>query len=258
MNSKISLYLAVTTTISAVAATLSAFFIAKHFFSKKADMISYQIPLQKNEIISNDIDPTNSIKNDLIPLGKKEKININDLYDENNQRIQKFNKTLLSSQKKYLIDCHQKNQEIILDYILNSKTIDSNKKVLYKANETPFQNLIIENYYETNSNNIKTIFLPINDSNEFNGLVQKTKNNLYKKITPLKNINFGTKLNKTNSEKIKQTIDAYCFHKQYKYNVKKALKYACENDVEIAGFFISEYQRSNNINDYTINALYSY
>ena len=123
-------------------------------------------------------------------------------------------------------------------------------KVVHKINGRPFQNILVEDYYEIEVNKVRTIFLPI-EINSFDNFYHDVVNSSSTKIDLLKVLDFGNEIKKENTHIIKEAIDAYCLSCDIKNTVNDSLNYLNNNNrKKIAGFLISEYTLQNHTNSY--------
>lgn len=280
MNDKFSLISAAIVTVAvAAAASTATFFITKRVLAKKPNIPTNQTSLQKNENTHQNIESDvstikseiNSIKNDIETIKsnsiqkktpkKPTTKNTNDAqnnrqkkwsFNENDENTKSFNKIFIDLQQEHLSEQHHKNLEYITSFLSNAY---STNPVTHKTNDNPFQDILIEDYYETESSKVRTIFLPAK-TNNINKFCKNMREGLNKRIDPLKEINFGNEIKKENTHHIKKAIDAYCLKKEFKTIINESLVYAKVNHKEIAGFFISEYKLQNHTNSYNVSTLY--
>lgn len=230
INNKSYLHLAATAVTSAIIASLATFFITKHALNKKEHINN---PISLNNTITTEQKKTTD---DIDIQSKKQPT------DEENKNIKEFNKIVLNSQEQFFDEIHEKNLDTILEHINKSKTIAPNSKVMYKTNGEPFQNILVKDYYEIETDKVRTVFLPTKPENYDN--IQKFCNDVLDKL----NEKIGS-LSKKEFKIVKEIIDACRLSCSVENIVNKSWELN-DNDEEIAGFLISEYTLSNNTKSY--------
>ncbi|MBQ6142963.1 MAG: hypothetical protein IJI84_00485 [Clostridia bacterium] len=247
VDKKSYLYLAATAVTSAIIASMITFFITRHVSNKKENINNNPISIKKMDTINDTITTeqkkiTSKTTDDIDIQPKKQPT------DQKNENIKNFNKTLLDLQDLSFDETHEKNSEAIFKHINNSNTLDPNSKVTHKTNGTPFQNILVEDYYEIEANKVRTVFLPIKTS-RFDNFCHSVVNKLNEKIDGLSELDYGNEIKKEDAAIVKDAIDAYCLNCNIKTIISKSLELN-NNGEEIAGFLISEYILKNNTKSY--------
>ncbi|MBQ2671535.1 MAG: hypothetical protein IJG00_01840 [Clostridia bacterium] len=256
INNKSYLYLAATAVTSAIVASLATFFIVKHAFNKNKttfESIESNICSIKDDIKT--LKTNTKQKRPQTFYAKTTEYTQNNQakkqpVDEENENMKKFNTILLEIQGQSFDQIHKKNSKTLTKYLESSRSMDnSDSKVVHKTNGRPFQNILVEDYYEIEANKVRTIFLPI-EINSFDNFYHDVVNSSSTKIDLLKSLNFGNEIKKEDTHIIKEAIDAYCLSCDIKNTVNDSLKYLNNNRRKIAGFLISEYTLQNHTNSY--------